>query len=144
MQPHGAPTWPPPVPFEMPMKPASSVPPSGVMMPPVMRQPIRTEVVLVVLDVEVLVLLEVLELVELLVLLEVEELLELEELVDVLVDVLVVVVWISVPSCLSERNGWSVVASCSAPCVRSSSAPVWSPARTSATASVTPGFTFIV
>jgi hypothetical protein len=96
--------------------------------------------------VELLVLLEVLELVELLVLLEVLELVELLVLLEVLelVEVLVVVVTTSVPSCFCERNGWSVGASCSRPSVRLSSAPVWSPARTSATASNTPGSTFSV
>jgi hypothetical protein len=83
-----------------------------------MRQPISTEVVLVVLEVDVLVVLldvleDVLELVELLVLLEVLE----------LVDVLVVVVTTSVPSCFSERNGWSTVASCSRPSAKLSTAP---------------------
>ena len=63
-------------------------------------------------DVDELVELDVLELVELLV-----ELL-------VLVDVLVVVVTTSVPSCFCERNGWSTVASCSVPSLRLSSGPV--------------------
>jgi hypothetical protein len=67
-----------------------------------MRQPISTDVVLVVLEVDVLV---VLELVLLEVLLEVLE----------LVDVLVVVVITSVPSCLSSENAWSMAASWSVP-----------------------------
>jgi hypothetical protein len=74
-----------------------------------------TEVVLVVLEVDVLV---VLELVELLVLLDVV-LLDVLELVDVLVDV----VTTSVPSCFSERNGWSTAASCKRPSRRLSIAP---------------------
>jgi hypothetical protein len=108
------------------------------MKPPVMRQPISTLVVLVVLDVDVLVVLEVDELVL--------ELLEVElELLDelVLVDVLVVVTT-SVPSRFSERNGWSTVESCKRPSFSLSIAPTWSPARTSATASNTPGLTFSV
>ena len=145
--------------------------PSGRMKPPVMRQPISgAMVVLVLLDVvelvELLVLLDVLELVELLVLLEVLELVELLvlelvellvllevlELVELLVlldvlelvEVLVVVVTTSVPSCFCERNGWSTAASCSVPSARVSSGPVWSPARTSATASNTPALTLSV
>jgi hypothetical protein len=155
------------------------------MKPPVIRQPISTDVVLVVLDVDVLVLLELLEVellvlldvevevdelvllevdelveVELLVLLDVLELDELLELVEllvlelvellvlldvlVLVDVLVVVVITSVPRSFSERNGWSVGASCSRPSVRVSTGPDWSPARASATASNTPGLTLSV
>ena len=74
---------------------------------PGVRQTTGSVVLLVLLDVDELVLVEVDELVELLVLLDVDELDELLELLEVLVlvDVLVVVVWISVPSCLSERNG---------------------------------------
>jgi hypothetical protein len=70
--------------------------------------------VLVVLDVDVLVVLE-------LVLLEV-----LELLLDVLelVEVLVVVVMTSVPSCFSERNGWSTAASWSRPSFRLSNGPL--------------------
>jgi hypothetical protein len=93
---------------------------------------------LVLLDVLELVLLEVLELVELDVLLDVLELVELDVLLDV------VVVDTPVPSCFSERNGWSLSGvSCSRPSAMLSTAPDWSPARASETASVTPGFTLI-
>jgi hypothetical protein len=105
-------------------------------------------------DVDELVELDVLELVELLVLLDVLELVELDVLLEVLelveldvlelVDVLVVVVTTSVPSCFSERNGSSTVASCRRPWVRLSSGPDWSPAITSATALNTPGLTLSV
>jgi hypothetical protein len=98
---------------------------------------------LVLLDVEELVLLEVLELVELLDVLELVELLVLLEVL-VLVDVLVVVVITSVPRSFSERNGSSTVASWSAPSAGLSTAPDWSPARASATASLTPAFTLML
>jgi hypothetical protein len=77
---------------------------------------------------------------------DVEELVELDVLLDVLelVDVLVVVVTTSVPSCFSERNGSSIVASWRRPSFRLSSGPDWSPAITSATALNTPGLTLSV
>ena len=47
-----------------------------------------------------------------------------DTLSEVLVDVLVVVVMTSVPSCFSERKGWSTVASWRAPSARLSSMPL--------------------
>ena len=126
---------------------------------PGVRHTTGSVVLVELVDVDEVVLLDVLELVELLVLLDVllvllevlldvllEVLLDVLELVEVLelVDVLVVVVTTSVPSTFSDRNGSSMGASCSAPCWRSSRGPDWSPARTSATASATPGLTFRV
>ena len=85
------------------------------------------EVLLDVVDEVLLELLEVLELVELLVLLDVLELVELLVLLDVellvLLDVLVVVVETPVPSCFSERKGWSSGASCRRPSFRLSTPP---------------------